>query len=576
MKRKIVFAIFASILICPVFGQYVTDFQAVYPFYKGAHSTKNYTFTKDNNLISPTFPGYMLMASSAVSNSAIALSALKLNQDFTISYTRSYLPSTSENVTYLVANDVISTSDGYYIACGKVSYYDKSYAFIAAFDMRSNPVWYMEYPGVTTLNAIIDASGGGVNEIKYIACGSYGTSYPLGVIIGINPLGKPVWMNTTKPISRSDKFVYNDLIPVSLIDTDMKWQCAIVGNAVTYPRADKNVLLTLVDIKGNLNYSYLYGMPNNTGICYDEEGYGLTMSPKNDIVITGRTKCYYVQLPAIRWDDALLFAVDIKGNINWSLRYDIPKNNATGEYAQKVLASKENLYVSGYYQSYVFNEKGSYDAFAFETYLDGIPKQVRVYGDKGEDLFYAQEINHAYDGLISVGFSSNFYPSPALYSYAPYVVESYAKIKELCHSQIFKLPYEKVDLKNNKIDCYLAETKFLEKKLFEIKNPAVEYLVCPKKPWISDTIISVKSAEDIVIGEEQNMRIYPNPVRTNRLTIEGAEINSQFKIYSIMGNLVKEGTLNEMDIDITDLTNGVYFIHINNIKKSTSIKFIKE
>jgi len=576
MKSKLVFAIFASILTCPVFGQFVTDFQAVYPFNNGVHSTKNYTFTKDNNLISSKVPGYMLMANSAVSNSAIALSALKLNPDFTISYTRSYLPSTIENVTNLVANDVISTSDGFYIACGKVSYYEKAYAFIAAFDMKLNPVWYTEYPGVTTLNAIIDASGGGVKEIKYIACGSYGTSYPSGVIMGINPIGNPVWMNTTKAISKSDKFVYNDLIAVSLINIDMKWQCAIVGNAITYPGADKNVLLTLVDIKGNLNYSYLYGLPNNTSICYDEEGYGLTMSPKNDIVITGRTKCYYVQLPAIRWDDALLFAVDIKGNIHWSLRYDIPKNNATGEYAQKVLAGKENLYISGYYQSYVFNEKGSYDAFAFETYLDGTPTQVRVYGDQGEDLFYAQEINHASNGLISVGFSSSFYPSSTKFSYAPYVVESYAKIKELCHSQIFKLPYEKVDLKINKIDCFLTETKCLKKKLYEIKNPAIEYVVCPKKPWISDTIISVKSAEDIVIDVEQNMKIYPNPVRTNHLTIEGAEINSQFKIYSIMGNLVKEGTLNEVNIDITDLLNGIYFIHINDIKKSVSIKFIKE
>jgi len=63
----------------------------------------------------------------------------------------------------------------------------------------------------------------------------------------------------------------------------------------------------------------------------------LFVSPKGQIIIAGRTKCSFVQLPFIKWDDVLMFAVDINGNPAWVYRYDIPKNNASGEYAQKVL-----------------------------------------------------------------------------------------------------------------------------------------------------------------------------------------------------------------------------------------------
>jgi len=139
------------------------------------------------------------------------------------------------------------------------------------------------------------------------------------------------------------------------------------------------------------------------------------------------------------------------------------------------------LYVSGYYRSYVFTNNSSYDAFLFETYLDGTPTQVRVYGDAGEDLFYAQEVNQTKDGIISAGFTSSFMISPTGAStYAPYVVESYKKIKDTCHSVIFKLPYEKTDLKISKIDSRIIDTKYLVKELIEIRNPVGERIICPK------------------------------------------------------------------------------------------------
>jgi hypothetical protein len=156
MSKKINLAMMFT-LFCSnfVFGQYVSDFQTVYPFNKGLNSTKNYTFTKDISTIS-TLPGYMLMANSSVATN-IALSALKLDINFNVLLTRSYLPSSSsvKSVT-LIAKDVIATLNGGYAACGTVSYDNVVYAFMAGFDAKATPLWYKEYPGITSLNAVVE------------------------------------------------------------------------------------------------------------------------------------------------------------------------------------------------------------------------------------------------------------------------------------------------------------------------------------------------------------------------------------------------------------------------------------
>jgi hypothetical protein len=334
-----------------------------------------------------------------------------------------------------------------------------------------------------------------------------------------------------------------------------------------------------------MQYSYLYGLRNDGSTIYDEEGYGLVLSPKGQIIITGRTKCYFVQLPAIKWDDVLMFAVNLNGNPDWVYHYDIPLNNASGEYAQKVLTLNDNLYVSGFYRGYGFADKSSYDAFLFETYLDGTPTQVRIYGDTGEDLFYAQEVNHTKDGIISAGFTSSFIISPSsALTYAPYVVESYKKIQEPCHSLILKLPYEKADLKMSKIDSWGTDTKYLVKELIEIKNPVQEQIICPKTPWLNIDTITIKAetagqltAANVKqeIYSNKVIRLYPNPAQ-NTLFIEGVSANCSYKIYNNNGVLLQQDKLTNASISIKSLPNGLYFISIGNEKKQLILKFVKE
>jgi len=68
-------------------------------------------------------------------------------------------------------------------------------------------------------------------------------------------------------------------------------------------------------------------------------------------------------------------------------------------------------------------------------------------------------------------------------------------------------------------------------------------------------------------------RIYPNPAHNNiQIEIEGSQYADKVKILNIDGKLVKQVSIDENIINISDLENGVYFIKIGNSIK----KFIKE
>ena len=77
--------------------------------------------------------------------------------------------------------------------------------------------------------------------------------------------------------------------------------------------------------------------------------------------------------------------------------------------------------------------------------------------------------------------------------------------------------------------------------------------------------------------EEAKMNIYPNPVQ-NAFTVPVKE-NTTYKLYTITGILVKEGSVNtnENTITISKLASGCYLLHLQSeTGKSESVKVIKE
>jgi len=72
------------------------------------------------------------------------------------------------------------------------------------------------------------------------------------------------------------------------------------------------------------------------------------------------------------------------------------------------------------------------------------------------------------------------------------------------------------------------------------------------------------------------MKLYPNPATESIFISVQSNEKQQIQIFNAMGLLVKDISITHtMQIDITDLISGIYFVHLNNRLQHTQ-KFIKQ
>ena len=91
------------------------------------------------------------------------------------------------------------------------------------------------------------------------------------------------------------------------------------------------------------------------------------------------------------------------------------------------------------------------------------------------------------------------------------------------------------------------------------------------QPTLSANILTTLGVEDFT-DEKFSLKVYPNP-SVNFIKISGLSEKTNYIIYNLLGKEVGKGIIkNEEDINIQDLSNGTYFIRIENAK---AIKFIK-
>jgi endonuclease I/chitodextrinase len=86
--------------------------------------------------------------------------------------------------------------------------------------------------------------------------------------------------------------------------------------------------------------------------------------------------------------------------------------------------------------------------------------------------------------------------------------------------------------------------------------------------WTCYNPLSVSDAEF------NNLRINPNPVKGPYIYLNISE-SVEFKIYSILGNLVDKGNLFEGRIDVSNLKEGIYLLRLEKDKRFISKKIIK-
>jgi hypothetical protein len=105
------------------------------------------------------------------------------------------------------------------------------------------------------------------------------------------------------------------------------------------------------------------------------------------------------------------------------------------------------------------------------------------------------------------------------------------------------------------------------------------YSVIVTQNACSDTSVCI-NISTVGISKLNNLvgiTLYPNPTNSS-FTISGIEINSTISIYSIIGELVKsiQSNENKTTIDLSDYSNGIYFIKIKNSTGEAIQKIIKQ
>jgi hypothetical protein len=72
------------------------------------------------------------------------------------------------------------------------------------------------------------------------------------------------------------------------------------------------------------------------------------------------------------------------------------------------------------------------------------------------------------------------------------------------------------------------------------------------------------------------VKLYPNPVKDGNLFISSETVYSQFRIINVMGQVVQTGTLTENTINVSSLTTGTYLLELVNETSSETKRFIKQ
>lgn len=82
--------------------------------------------------------------------------------------------------------------------------------------------------------------------------------------------------------------------------------------------------------------------------------------------------------------------------------------------------------------------------------------------------------------------------------------------------------------------------------------------------------------KSVIIEPKANIEVYPNPSNGN-LTVEATNVMvDEIKIMNSWGELVRTVQMNETMLDISDLANGVYFIHIQTGEKTVVKRVVKQ
>jgi len=125
---------------------------------------------------------------------------------------------------------------------------------------------------------------------------------------------------------------------------------------------------------------------------------------------------------------------------------------------------------------------------------------------------------------------------------------------------------------------YLNDTVSMDSNLTLIltvhggKNSAVGFT---NELFKTETRIKIEQLTNIIENFQDNqLRIYPNPVQSVlKLEIDNA-LNQEYMIFNLAGKLVRSGTMLSNELNVESISSGIYFLSIPELRLNK--KFVKQ
>lgn len=424
------------------------------------------------------------------------------------------------------AYSVAQTSDGGYILVGSTDGFGAGQhdIYIVKTDSLGSLQWSKTYGGT---NEEYGYYGQQTSDGGYIICGFGGIISMY--IIKTDMLGNIVWSNT-----------YNGTYDSGgrcIIETSDGGYAAT--GFTTASTGDGDILLLKMDSNGNTVWCKSYG---GTGF---DMGSFIQQTSDGGYIITGQTESFGQGA-----DDIYLIKTNSNGNLLWSKVY----GDTYYDKGYSVKQTNEGGYIicGSTYPNYT-----NTSALLIKTNGSGNKVWSKSYGGS-TSTSSASSVQQTTDGGYIVAGTDSLYNI--------YLIKTDIDGNSGCNQSISNIIETSPITNTNNITLQKTST-------LTIGNPATQ----EKKGLTVNTLCA--SSDISEISSNTSIYLYPNPTngRINIQIPKQFEKTKTLEVYDCLGQLLLTKTDNFSDIDISSLSNGLYFLVLTNVeKKRQLIKIIKD
>ena len=436
---------------------------------------------------------------------------------------------------------ILETLDKGFLLVGEVHSFGagKSDVYLVKIDNNGDTMWSRTYGGI---ESDYGESAAATSDSGFVITGfteSFGAGLRDIYILRLNALGDTLWTKTLGGVSTESA---KDIAITSNGDI------IITGFTFSYGAGNADAYLAKIDKFGNLLWEKSYG-----GLLND---YGYSVDVRNDAgyIISGATESF-----GAGEQDVYVIKTDSNGNILWSKTYGGERFD-TGNAIQET--SDRGFIIAGSTNSFNLDWE---DAYLIKLDSIGDTLWTQSYGGAFTDI--AKDVKQYYDnGYIMVGYTQSF----GFNRITSYVIRTDSLGVSGCHQRKTTTTVQSASSIQNTINSNESFGGDISRSPTVTGNTLLSY-----SNWCDSTVSVINK----ILADAIN--IYPNPAYNFiKIELNSNSLSSPntIELFRLDGQLVKKVSIEDttIEIDISDLTPGIYLLSFTNPNGKVYTKIIKE